>query len=227
MTKLPRETNATPEKSPCQSEDIKRAGLRRNQSGDIQRYACKSCGYWFTVNLGFERMKATPQTVTLAMQLYFSGLSFASTSKAMRLKGVKISSVGVDKWVRKYVRLMKRLTDDLTPQAGDKWRTDELFVKIRGNMRYLFAMMDDETRLRLAQQVSAHKGTSNVRPMFRESIRKAGKKPTVLISDGANNFHDAYRKEFWDIYGDAKSSAHQGDSAGRSGPQQQDGEAER
>ena len=73
------------------------------------------------------------------------------------------------------------------------------YIKIQGNMKYLFGMMDDETRFRIAQQVSAHKGTSNVRPMFRKSIRRAGKKPSTLISDGANNFHDAHRKEFWDL----------------------------
>ncbi len=192
----------------CQSEDIKKSGLRHNKSGDIQRFACNSCGYWFTVNLGFERMKASPQTVTMAMQLYFSGLSFSSTAKALKLKGVKVSSVGVYKWVKKYVALMQRYTNDITPQVGETWRTDELFIKIRGNMRYLFGMMDDETRFRIAQQVSAHKGTSNVRPMFRESIRRAGKKPSTLISDGANNFHEAHRKEFWDIYGETPSPRH-------------------
>ena len=201
----PIEVNGCPR---CQSEEIRKSGLRHNLSGDIQRYECKNCGYWFTINLGFERMKATPQTVTLAMQLYFSGLSFASTAKALRLKGVKVSGVGVYKWVKKYVGLMQRYTDDITPQVGETWRTDELFIKIRGNMRYLFGMMDDETRFRIAQQVSAHKGTSNVRPMFRESIRRAGKKPATLISDGAHNFHDAHRKEFWDIYGETPSPRH-------------------
>ena len=32
--------------------------------------------------------------------------------------------------------------------------------------------------------------------MFREAKRKVGKRPTLLISDGAPNFHDAFRREF-------------------------------
>lgn len=192
----------------CNSESIKKHGIRHNDSGDIQKYQCKACAHWFTVNLGFERMKATPQTVTMAMQLYFSGLSFESTARAMKLKGVKISNVGVYKWVKKYVGLMEKYVDDLTPQVGDTWRTDELYVKIRGNMRYLFGMMDDETRFRIAQQVSEHKGTSDVRPMFRESMERAEKKPLTLISDGANNFHEAWRKEMWSRYGEEKSPQH-------------------
>jgi putative transposase len=192
----------------CASESIKKHGIRHNDSGDIQKFQCKACGHWFTINLGFEKMKATPQTVTMAMQMYFSGLSFVSVAKAMKLKGVKISGVGVYKWTRKYVALMEKYADEITPQVGDTWRTDELYVKIRGNMKYLFGMMDDDTRFRIAQQVATHKGTDDVRPMFRESIERTGKRPATLISDGANNFHDAYRKEFWSPYGEEPSPVH-------------------
>lgn len=83
-----------------------------------------------------------------------------------------------------------------------------MYIKVKGNMKYLFAMMDDETRFRLAQQVSTHKGTDDVRPMYRIAAAKAEKKPKTLISDGANNLHDAHRKEYWDTYGDEKSPEH-------------------
>ena len=32
------------------------------------------------------------------------------------------------------------------PTLGNALRTDELYVKFRGNMKYLYAIMDDETR---------------------------------------------------------------------------------
>lgn len=184
----------------CGAENIIRHGLRHNKYGDLQRFTCRGCGKRFTVNLGFERMKATPETVSMAMQMYFSGMSFEFTAKALRLKGVKISGVGVFKWVRKYVALMQGYVEQITPQVGDTWRTDELYVKIRGNMRYLFGMMDDQTRFRIAQQVAEHKGTSDVRPMFKEAEQKAGKRPKVLISDGAGNFATAARKEWYSRY---------------------------
>jgi transposase-like protein/predicted RNA-binding Zn-ribbon protein involved in translation (DUF1610 family) len=180
----------------CRSEKIKRSGLRRNQSGDIQRYACKSCGYWFATNLGFERMKATPQTVTMAMQLYFSGLSFASTSKALKLRGVKISSVGVYKWVRKYVRLMESYLDQIQPKVSDTWRADELWVKIKGDMKYVFALMDDETRFWIAQEVADTKKKHNPTRMFREGMRLANKVPETLITDGLPSYHKAWNKVY-------------------------------
>jgi putative transposase len=91
-------------------------------------------------------------------------------------------------------------TEKIQPQVGSTWRTDEMFVKIKGNMKYLFAMMDDETRFRIAQQVSTFKGTSDVRPMFKEAQARARKKPRVLISDGAPNFALANKKEWTNRY---------------------------
>ena len=93
--------------------------------------------------------------------------------------------------------LIEKYLDRLTPQVGDAWRTDELYLKVKGNTKYLFAMMDDDTRFWIAQQVADNKGTSDVRPMFREAQERAGKKPKVLISDGAFNFGEAAIKEWY------------------------------
>ena len=180
----------------CTSENIVKHGIRRNKAGAIQRWSCKDCGKWFVINLGFERMRATPQAITGAMQLYFTGESFRGVRDFLKLQGVNVSHVTIYGWIRKYVKLMEGYLDKLTPRVSDTWRTDELYVKVKGNMKYLFAMMDDETRFRIAQQVSEHKGTSDVRPMFREAVRVAGKKPDTLISDGAANFHRAFVKEY-------------------------------
>ena len=56
--------------------------------------------------------------------------------------------------------------------------------------------MDDETRFWIAQQVADNKFTENVRPLLKEGKEVAGKKPDVLISDGAPNFHEAYQEEY-------------------------------
>lgn len=181
----------------CQSVRVVKHGIRHNDYGDIQQFLCKDCRHAFVVNLGFERMKASPQAITQAMQLYFTGESLRNVQRFLRLQGVNISHVGVLRWIRKYVGLMDKYLGQMTPQVGDTWRTDELLFKVKGNMRYLFAMMDDETRFWIAQQVSDHKATSDVRPMFRDAMQRAGKKPRILISDGAPNFHRAYNKEMW------------------------------
>ncbi len=60
----------------CGASEIVRDGVRHNKQGDIQVYVCKKCGKHTTLNLGFKGMRATPQIITSAMQLYFTGESY-------------------------------------------------------------------------------------------------------------------------------------------------------
>jgi transposase-like protein len=91
---------------------------------------------------------------------------------------------------------MQKYLDKITPQVSDTWATDELFLKVRGNMKYLYAMMDEQTRFWIAQEVADTKYTADVRPLFQLAKQVAGKAPRTLVSDGAPNFHDAYNQEF-------------------------------
>jgi len=162
-----------------------------------QGFKCKTCNRTFSLNIGFEKMKHNPKAITTAMQLYFSGESLRNTMRALKLLGVQLSHQTIYNWIGKYVSLMEEYLDRITPQVSDVWRTDEIYLKVRGNLTYLFSMMDDETRFWISQMVTDNKGASDVRPMYQEAKRITGKRPAVFISDGAANFHDAYRKEFY------------------------------
>jgi transposase-like protein len=180
----------------CKSEKIIKKGLRHNKYGDIQRFKCLACGKYFVVNFGFERMKRSPQGITTAMQLYFSGESLRNTARSLRLLGVQVSHKTVYNWITKYTALMEKYLDKITPQVSDTWATDELFLKVKGNLKYLYAMMDEQTRFWIAQEVAETKYTADVRPLFQAAKAIAGKTPRTLVSDGAANFHEAYNQEF-------------------------------
>lgn len=89
--------------------------------------------------------------------------------------------------------------DQIKPNVSDAWRADELYVKIRGNPKYLYALMDDQTRFWIAQQVADTKYTFNVRPLLQKGKELVNKRPNTFITDGAPNFHDAFNKEFFTI----------------------------
>jgi transposase-like protein/predicted nucleic acid-binding Zn finger protein len=182
----------------CHSDkNLKRFGIRHNKYGDIQRFLCVGCSKTFSVNLGFERMKHSPQGITTAMQLYFSGESLRNTARSLRLLGVQVSHKTVFYWIKKYTALMEKYLDTITPQVGDTWRADEVFLKVKGNLKYRYALMDDQTRFWIAQEVADTKFTADLRPLFMQGKAIAEKQPMTLITDGAPNFHEAYQKEFW------------------------------
>lgn len=180
----------------CGSESIVKQGILHNKSGDIQRYICKACGRTFSRNLAFAKMRSSPEAITLAMQLYFGGSSLRSTQKALALQGVKVSHVAILKWIRKYVRIMDEYLREFTPQVGDTWRADEMYVKFKGDMKYLFSVMDDETRFWIAEEVGETKQRHNARGIFYESYKVAGKVPSTLITDGLNSYRVAFNKTF-------------------------------
>ncbi|AWG26401.1 transposase [Flavobacterium kingsejongi] len=75
----------------CQSATIVKSGVINSK----QRYLCKNCNYFFTVNkMG---KKIDDYYVTKALQLYLEGLSFR---KIERIIGV--SHVTVSNWVKEF-----------------------------------------------------------------------------------------------------------------------------
>lgn len=180
----------------CGSEEIVKDGLRHNKKGDLQVYLCRTCGKHFTLNLGFEGMRATPQIITSAMQLYFTGESLRNVQKFLKLQGVAVSHVAVGKWIKKYVRLMQNYVEKIVPKVGDTWRADEIYMKIKGDQKYLFAMMDDETRFLIAQEVAETKEKHDARLLFFRAKRLMDKQPKTLITDGLPSYSLACEQVF-------------------------------
>lgn len=153
----------------CESSDIVRDGLRHNKYGEIQKYNCRGCNRYFTINLGLERMRATPQIITSALQLRLAGESFRNIQKFLKLQGVNVNHNTAYRWIKKYVGLMQSYLE-ITPNLSDTWRADELYVKMKGNPKCLYALMDDQTRFWIAQQVADTKYTQNVRTFCTREI---------------------------------------------------------
>ena len=181
----------------CKSDNIVKHGIRKNKSGNLQRYSCKDCNKWFVFNIGFENMKTNPKAITSAMQLYFTGESLRNVQQFLRLQGVSVSHQTVYNWIKKYTKLMETYLNKIIPQVGDTWRADEIYTKVKGNMKYLFALIDDETRFLIAKEVADRKEGHDASGLFRQAKEKTGKRPKVMITDGLHSYSEAHKKEFW------------------------------
>jgi transposase-like protein len=94
---------------------------------------------------------------------------------------------------------MKEYVEKIIPNVSDTWRADELYVKIKGDTKYVFALLDDKTRFWIAQEVAESKYKHDARKLFELGKKIAGKKPMTLIIDGLRTYHEAYKKEFWTL----------------------------
>lgn len=153
------------------------------------------CAEFQMSHTGFS-LSAAIGTMMVAMQLYFSGESLRKTSESLKLIGVQVSYRTILNWIRKYVGLMENYVERITPNVSDTWRADELYVKVKGNMKYLFAMMDDETRYWIAQEVSHVKESANASRLFMQAKKVAGKSPAILITDALPSYAMAAKLDF-------------------------------
>ena len=96
---------------------------------------------------------------------------------------------------------MDKYLDKIAPQVSDTWRADEIFLKIKGNKKYLYALLDDETRFWIAKEVAGDKMSREApeyaSELFRQGKERAGKRPLTLITDGLHAYHVAYKREFY------------------------------
>ena len=120
-----------------------------------------------------------------------------NTQRTLKLIGTTVSHQTISNWISKYTGIMKAYVDNIKPDVSSTWRADEVYVKIKGDLKYLFALMDDETRYWIAQEVADSKDRHDAKNLFQNAKDIAGKSPETLITDGLPSYHDAFNKVFW------------------------------
>ena len=123
----------------CKSENIISRGKRKNQRGEVQVYGCKDCQHRFTRELGFNRMKHTPNLLPLLL---------ISTSKDYRdrkivdhlkqFHKVIVVHTTVLRWIKKYLTLLGKYAEKNKVNVGNIWHSDEttVFIKEENKKRY-------------------------------------------------------------------------------------------
>ena len=180
----------------CDSGRLKKAGMRKTKKGNVQRYACLDCKKRFTANFGFEKMRYDSVLITRSLQMYYSGMSVRDISDCFEQEDIHVNYSNIYRWIDKYSKMTSNYVKGIVPRVSETWRTDEIFIKISGEMKLQYTMMDHSTRYMITKLIANTKGTENVTPMFREAMMIAGKIPTTLISDGAANFHEAWELNY-------------------------------
>ncbi|MBI2184657.1 MAG: IS1/IS6 family transposase [Thaumarchaeota archaeon] len=190
----------------CGSSNVIKLGLRHNEHRDVQKFKCKECGHYYSDNRGFEGVKATPKAITVALDLFFKGVSHRKIVDHLKqFEGIKVSHVAVIKWIRKYTKLMASYVDQFTPQLGGMWHSDEMMINVRRtekidgeNYSWLWNLMDHETRFLLASQISKHREIRDARNVLRQAKSVANSQtPDFIVTDKLPAYKQAITKEFY------------------------------
>jgi len=185
--------------SACGSTHIQKWGWKYYKNGNRnQRFKCMACSHrWNAKNEGFERMRSNPHAITVALGLYFKGVSLRKIVDHLKqFERVNVSHVAIIKWIKKYVALMRDYVDTLHPELSKVFHADETKVNIRGQWVWLWHLMDSDTRFLLANHVSQGRTILDARAAFREAKQVAKTDARVLLTDGLPSYGPAAQREF-------------------------------
>jgi len=191
------DTSLTTKCLACGSTHINKWGWKYRKDGSrVQRFKCMSCSHrWNATNRGFEKMRTNPHAITVALDLYFKGISLRKIQDHLKqFERTNVSYVAIYKWIHKYTALMEQYAKTLRPQLSGVWHVDEMKVNVHGKWHWLWNIMDSDTRYILASHVAQGRGATEAQEALH--IAKTNGEPTFLISDGLASYQAAASREF-------------------------------
>ena len=166
----------------------------------MPRFKCKDCGQTFVMDEGFAKMKFDPKIVTLALDLYFKGVSLRKIAHHVKqFYGFKVGKSAIHKWLMKYGKIINSYVNQLEPELSEAWNTDEMKVKCGGKWVWLWNVMDSGTRFLLASQISEKRDVGDARKVFQIAKRRGKTKPSTMTTDGLPAYIKAFKKEFFTL----------------------------
>lgn len=192
----------------CGSVNIIKIGIRHNKSGSIQRFKCKECSHKWSDNLGFAYNKINSKIITLALDLYFKGVSLRKVKEHIKLfHGINVSPSSILNWIHKFGQVVTPFVDSLVPKdVSGVYHIDEMVVHVRkekiekGHYQWLWNMMDNTTKFWISSKVSQRREVEDARAVFQDAKRKTPK-PLAIVHDGLMSYNEAYWREYYENKG--------------------------
>lgn len=174
----------------------KRKTLNR---GIVQRYKCKDCGKYFTLNDGFYRMRNTPQKISLCLDLFYKGVSTRQIQSHLQAFYPHNSShKSIYKWIVKYAKMIGGFTDNLKVKSGKEIQIDEMEI---GSQRsrykgWFIDSIDTETRYMVSSEFKRNRDLKEVKQVLWKAKQKTENQIEIITSDGWLAYPKAIQKIF-------------------------------
>ena len=97
--------------------------------------------------------------------------------------------------------------ETLEPDVGKIWHGDEMKIKIKGEWKWLWNMMDEKTRFQLVSMIAETREGEDAKKTFQQSKKVTSKRPNLVVTDGLAGYKKAFNQEFYDHHQTTKHIA--------------------
>jgi len=179
-------------------------GFKNNK----QQFKCKDCQRAFIPDNGFKKLKYNPELITITLDLYFKGISLRKISDhILQSYEVEVNFSTLYRWISKYISAMDSYVKTLTPNLSGKWHVDEMVIKARGGIpmkgegqyKYLWNILDKESRFQLASEISRTRNEVDAMNVFKQAREIAKAIPFKITSDKLGAYPMGIERAFIDV----------------------------
>ena len=145
----------------------------------------------------FRYFKTSPEIIRLAVMLYVRyPLSLRNVEDLLHERGIEISHETVRFWWNRFgpmfaAEIRRRRVDRMRALPHWKWHLDEVFVKINGEMRYLWRAVDHEGEV-LESFVTKKRDRKAALKFLKKAMRRYGR-PIEIVTDRLRSYGAALK----------------------------------
>jgi putative transposase len=145
------------------------------------------------------RHRSPVELIGHAVWLYhvFS-LSFRDVELILAERGVVVSYESIRRWCLKFAAGFADKLRRRRPRPGDKWYMDEVFIRIRGELHYLWRAVDQDGIV-LDVLVQHRRDAGAAKRFFKRLLKGLQYVPRVLITDKLGSYGAAKRALMPDV----------------------------
>jgi putative transposase len=120
-------------------------------------------------------------------------LSLRDVELILAARGVVVSYGTIREWSLRFGRTYANALKRRRPEPGDKWFLDEVFVRIRGKLPYLWRAVDQHGNV-LDVLVQSRRNTKSAKRFFRKLLKGLRYVPKVIVADKLGYYGAAKRE---------------------------------
>lgn len=180
----------------CNSEDTIGYGKRQTDNGQKQRFKCNECNKTFIQEKDFQRYKGNGKVTTAILDLYFKGVSLRGVRDHLKqFYNLELDHSNILRRIQKYSKVIDEYAKTLKPEVADIWHHDEMKIQAGGKWKWLWNIMDEDTKFLITTQVSTKAKVKDSRKFFADAREQTQMQPAFLITDGRHPLTRSIEKE--------------------------------
>jgi len=150
------------------------------------------------VNRPFKYFHSSPEIIRLAVMMYVRfPLSLRNVEDLLHERGIDISHETVRYWWNRFgpmfaAEIRRRRVQQMRSYSNWQWHLDEVFVKINGELHYLWRAVDHEGEV-LESFVTKRRHRKAALKFIRKSMKRYGQ-PQVLVTDQLRSYGAAMKQ---------------------------------